>query len=168
MRFVKLGLISIVFFFLLLTAFSLLLPSQTNISRAIDINAPADTMYDYVNNIAKWKSWYADYDSSKVSLSSQTAGKGASLTINKTTVTLREALPGKIKAVWQTGKSNLVEGEFNFIAKDSASSMTLQWNFIQKVKWYPWEKFASIVSHKTIGPFMEKSLENLKKEAEKQ
>lgn len=168
MRFIKLGLISIVFFFLLLTAFSLLLPSQTNISRAIDINASADQVYNYVNDISKWKTWYADYDSSKASFYSKTIGKGASLTMYKTTVTLRETLPGKIKVVWQTGENKPVEGEFNFFAKDSGAPTTLQWNVIQKVKWYPWEKFASIVSHKTIGPFMEKSLENLKKEVEKQ
>ncbi|MEJ7681851.1 MAG: hypothetical protein WKG06_29185 [Segetibacter sp.] len=101
-------------------------------------------------------------------MSSATVGKGASFTINKTTVTLREALPGKIKAVWQTGKNNPVEGEFNFIAKDSVSSVTLQWTFVQKVKWYPWQKLASILSDKTLGPFMEKSLQNLKKEVEKQ
>ncbi len=168
MRVVKLGLISIVFFSLLLTAFSLLLPSQTNISRAIDINAPADTVYNYINNMAKWKNWYADYDFSKASLSTAPFGKGASLTINKTTVTLQETLPYKIKAVWQKGKNNPVKGEFNFIARDSASSMTLQWNFIQKVKWYPWQKLASMLSDKTLGPFMEKSLENLKRETEKQ
>lgn len=167
MRFVKLGLISIVFFCLLLTAFSLLLPSVTNISRAIDINAPADTVYAYINNIEKWKNWYANYDSSEASLSSTTVGKGASLTLNKTTVTLQEVLPHKIKAEWQTGKNNPVEGEFNFIVKDSASFVTLQWNFVQKVKWYPWQKIASILSDKTLGPFMEKCLENLKKEAEK-
>ncbi|HKG68295.1 MAG TPA: SRPBCC family protein [Segetibacter sp.] len=168
MRFVKLGLISIVFFFFLLTAFSLLLPSVTNISRAIDINAPADTVYSYINNILKWKSWYANYDSSLVSLSSATVGRNSSLTMDKTTVTIKEALPDKIKAVWQTGKNKPVAGEFNFITKDSSSFMTLQWNFTQKVKWYPWQKFASILSDKTLGPFMEKSLENLKKEAEKQ
>lgn len=167
MRIVKLGLISVVFFFLLMTAFSLLLPSETNISRTIDINAPADSVYAYINNIAKWKDWYANYDSSKASLSSNTAGKGASLTKDKTTIIIEEALPGKIKAIWKTGKNDPVAGEFNCIPKDSASSMTLHWNFIQKVKWYPWQKIASIVSDKTIGPFMEKSLENLKKEAEK-
>jgi len=167
MKFVKLGLISIVFFCLLLTAFSLLLPSVTNISRAIDINASADTVYSYINNIATWKNWYANYDSSEASLSPVTVGTGASLTMNKTTVTLRKALPGKIKAEWQTAKNNPVEGEFNFIVKDSASFMTLQWNFVQKVKWYPWQKIASILSDKTLGPFMEKSLENLKKEAER-
>lgn len=167
MRFAKLGLISIVFFCLLLTAFSLLLPSQTNISRAIDINAPADSVFTFVNDIKKWKNWYANYDSSQASLSSATVGKGASFTMNKTTVTIKNASSHKIKAVWQTG-NNMVEGEFNFFPKASASSMTLQWNFIQKVKWYPWQKLALIVSNKTIGPFMEKSLENLKKEAEKE
>ena len=166
MRFIKLGLISIVLFFLLLTAFSFLLPSQINISKAIDINAPADSVYAYVNNFGKWKCWYADYDSSTSFISTSTAGK-AMLTINKTTVTINETLPGKIKAIWQTGKNNPLPGEFNFIAKDSGASMTLQWNFIQNVKWYPWQKFASIMSGKIIGPFMEKSLENLKREAEK-
>lgn len=168
MRFVKLGLISIVFFSLLLTAFSLLLPSETNISRAIDINAPADSVYSYINNITKWKNWYADYDSSKASFSSTTVGKGASFIIDKTSITIKEALPGKIKAVWQSGKSNPVNGDFNFFPKDSASVMTLQWNIIQKVEWYPWQKFASIASNKTIGSFMEKSLESLKNEVEKQ
>src|SRR5947209_13219180 len=94
MRFIKLGLISIGFFALLLTAFSLLLPSQTNISRAIDINAPADSIYAYIIDMAEWKTWYANYDPSDASLSPRTVGKGGSLTMNKTTVTIQEALPG--------------------------------------------------------------------------
>lgn len=168
MRFIKLGLISIVFFALLLTAFSLLLPSQTNISRAIDINAPADSVYAYINDLRKWKDWYANYDSSNAALSSTTVSKGASLKMDRTTVTIQEALPDGIKAIWQTGNNNPVEGEFNFMPKGSASSVTLQWNFIQKVKWYPWQKLASILSDKTLGPFMEQSLENLRKKTEKQ
>lgn len=167
MRLVKLALLSIVFFFLLLTGISLLLPSVTHISKAIDINAPADTVYNYINNLAKWKYWYAEYDSSKVSVSFENAGKGAMLTVNKTTVTIKESLPAQIKAVWQTGKGEPLPGEFNFISKDSAAYVTVQWHFTQKVKWYPWQKFASIASNKIIGPFMEKSLENLKREAEK-
>src|SRR3954449_2952998 len=97
MKFIKLGLISVVVFGLLLTAFSLLLPSQTNISRAIDINAPADSIYEYINNMEKWKEWYANYDSSSTSVSSVTVGKGATLSMNKTTATISEALPNKIK-----------------------------------------------------------------------
>src|SRR4051812_19090614 len=148
MRVVKLGLISVVFFFLLLTGFSLLLPSTTNISRAIDINAPADSVFIYISNLKKWKEWYSNYDSAKVRLSAVTIGKGAALTIDKTTVTLTEVLQGKIKAAWQIGSNEPVEGEFNFIPKEAGASMTLHWNLIQRVKWYPWQKFASIVSNK--------------------
>ncbi len=167
MRLVKLALISLVFFFLLLTAISLLLPSVTHISRAIDINAPADTVYNYIHNLANWKCWYADYDSSTATVSAATAGKRAMLLINKTTVAIKESSPLQIKAVWQTGKSDPLAGEFNFITDNPASQVTVQWHFTQKVKWYPWQKFASIASGKVIGPFMEKSLENLKREAEK-
>lgn len=167
MRFVKLALISLVFFFLLLTGISLLLPSVTHISRAIDINAPADTVYNYIHNMAKWKYWYADYDSSTSYVSTLNNGKSAVLIINKTTVTIKESLPTQIKAVWQTGKSEPLPGEFNFITQNPASQVTVQWHFTQKVKWYPWQKFASVASNKIIGPFMEKSLENLKREAEK-
>ncbi len=168
MRFVKLGLISILFFGLLLTAISLLLPSSTNISRAIDINASADTVFSYINDIKKWKHWYTNFDSSKASFSPTTVGKGASVTIDKTSITIEETTSRKIKAVWQSGRNNPFVGEFTFFPKDSASVVTLQWNFIQKVKWYPWQKFASIVSNKTTSSFMEKSLENLRKEVEKQ
>jgi uncharacterized protein YndB with AHSA1/START domain len=167
MRFVKLGLISVVFFFLLMTGISLLLPSTTNISRAIDINAPAGKVFSYINDVKKWKEWYANYDSSNVSFSPVTVGKGASFTINRTNITLTEILPGKIKATWQTAKNEPVEGEFDFIPKEAGASITLHWNLVQKVKWYPWQKVASIVTHKTIAPFMERSLENLKKVGEK-
>jgi hypothetical protein len=34
------------------------------------------------------------------------------------------------------------------------------------LKWYPWEKFASIIFDRQLGPYMERSLGNLKKLAE--
>jgi hypothetical protein len=43
----------------------------------------------------------------------------------------------------------------------------LQWYFDIKLRWYPWEKFGSIVFDKQLGPPMEKSLGNLKKLLEK-
>lgn len=168
MRFIKLGLISIVFFFLLLTGISLLLPSSINISKAIDINAPADSVFSYINDMAKWKSWYAGYADSAATMSAPTSGKGASLRLNNTEISLTEVLPRKIKALWQTAQNTPLPGEFNIASYDSSSMITLQWLFVQKVRWYPWEKFSLIVSNQTIGPFMEQSLDNLKKVLEKQ
>jgi hypothetical protein len=167
MRFIKLGIISIVFFTLLITGISLLLPSTIYISRAIDINSPIDSVYNQVSDLARWKSWYAGYDSSIASLSSSTTGPGATLTLNKTTIKILDVSPAQVKALWQGSTNNPLPGEFNFISHEGAPQMTLQWKFTHTVKWYPWEKFASIISDKAIGPVMEKSLENLKNSVEK-
>jgi len=167
MKIVKLGLFSAVFFFLLLTGISLLFPSSINISKAIDINAPSDSVFSYIKDMSKWKVWYPNYDSATVRLSGNTIGKGASLSYNKTKVVITEVDKKSIKAIWQSGDNNNLPGEINIISYDSSSLVTVQWLLIQKVKWYPWEKFSLLISNKTIGPFMEQGLENLKKVNEK-
>jgi hypothetical protein len=167
MKFIKLALISLVIFFILITAMSLLLPSTVHLSRAIDINAPFDTVYNNINDVSNWKSWYASYDSTQFSTSKNTVGKGASVTFGKTTAIITQVTPDKIKAVWQTGDNTPLEGEFNFIRNGASTMTTVQWHFTQHVKWYPWQKFASIVSDKVVSPVMEKSLDNLKKKVEK-
>ncbi len=162
MRFFKLGLISFLLLFLLITAISLLLPSTVHISRAIDISAPVDSVYANINDLAKWKRWFANYDSSVVTLSPHTTGAGATLTMNKTTVTIVESNDTTIRTIWKGG-NKFLEGDFNLIKQKGSSQITVQWHFIQRVKWYPWEKFALIVSNKSIGLVMEQSLDNLKK-----
>lgn len=166
MRIIKLGLISIVFLFLVITGISLLLPSTINISRAIDINAPVDSVYANINDLSKWKNWFANYDSSQNILSKKLSGVGASITMNQTTITITDNKPDKIKTQWTSGSKSL-NGDFNFFKQDSGQHITLQWHFTQHVKWYPWEKFASIATDKIMSPGMEKSLDNLKKLTEK-
>jgi hypothetical protein len=72
----------------------------------------------------------------------------------------------QIKTNWQVGKGQIIPAEFNFVEQNGSDYIALQWKFVQQVKWYPWEKFASIVSDKILGQFMEASLDNLKKHAE--
>lgn len=49
-----------------------------------------------------------------------------------------------------------------------AGSVTVvQWYFDFTFKWYPWEKFSSIIYDKQLGPQMEQSLLNLKRLLEK-
>jgi hypothetical protein len=52
----------------------------------------------------------------------------------------------------------------NFILSSSTGGQTvLQWTLHFHVKWYPWEKLASMFYDKQLGPLMEKSLGNLQK-----
>lgn len=167
MKYLKLGLISFVFFFLLLSLISTLLPSSVNIIRSVDINAPVNSVYSRINNLANWKNWYAGYDASGASLSANPVGKGATIHVNNTTITILEASATQILALWQPGNASPFSGEFNFMKSQVDSTFTLQWRFNYRVKWYPWDKFSSVFSDKAIGPFMEKSLSNLKQEVEK-
>lgn len=162
MRLIKLALLSAIFLFLVVTAISLLLPSTINISRAIDINAPIDSVYNNLNDLTKWKKWLAGYDSANTTISAKSSGQGAVLSMNKTTVTIIGSTKDKIESFWQSGSKSL-KGEFNIFKNDNSSLVTVQWHFSQHVKWYPWEKFASIVTDKVMSPVMEKSLDNLKK-----
>ena len=166
MRIIKLGIISAVLLFLLVTAISLLLPSTINISKAIDINAPVDSVYNNINDMSRWKNWFVNYDTAQTVISSNPIGKGASIIMNRTTVTITASKRDKITTEWLSG-SNTLDGEFNIIRQNNSSVVTVQWHFIQHLHWYPWEKFASIVSDKVMSPVMEKSLDNLKKVVEK-
>jgi len=37
----------------------------------------------------------------------------------------------------------------------------IHWTFEQKVKWYPWEKFQTLLNEKLLGSKMEMELQNL-------
>ncbi len=166
MRFIKLGIISIVFLSMIVMIISMLMPSSLTVSRVIDINASPYKVYSYLNDLSKWKLWLEGYDSANALLRTDAAGKVAQLKLGTTTVTIIEANPRNIKTIWQTGKANPLPAVFDIIYHDSSSITTLHWQFNQKIKWYPWEKLAAIASDKALGPLMEKSMENLKKLAE--
>jgi hypothetical protein len=167
MRFIKLGLISIVVLFLIITAISALIPSSVTITRTIDIDAPADSVYSNINDLNKWSRWLSNSDSAKFTITGKAVGKGSHVTIvyvgstNETTVDILESSSTEIKTLWHVGEAKPLTGDFYLIAKAGAP-VTLQWQFVQKVKWYPWEKFSLIFSDKAFGPFMEKSLDNFK------
>lgn len=168
MRFVKLGLISLVFLFLLMLFISMLMPSAISVSRVIDINAPADSVYNAVTDLSKWKLWLENYVSTGDILKTDALGKVTQLKVNTTTIAIIATTAKTIKTIWQAGNGQPLSGTFDVISHEGSSITTLHWQFNQKLKWYPWEKFAAIASDKTLGPFMEKSMENLKKLVEEQ
>ena len=56
-RFFKLAVISFIIFFIFLYLMSLLIPSQVRISRAINIEAPPETVLPLIADTANWKQW---------------------------------------------------------------------------------------------------------------
>ncbi len=148
MKYIKLALISLIFFALLLTGISLLFPSHVRISKAIDINASREQVLMQFKDTSNWKNWYPGADSLLPSVE---------LSYNDSLVKFQQIREGK-KA----------EEGWNIIQTERPNITTVQWYMDIKLSWYPWEKFSSIMLENRYGPFMEKGLGRLKTYLEKQ
>jgi len=162
MKYLKLAFISIVFFAVLVTLLSLLFPSNVRISKALDINAPRDSILARLGDPGKWKGWYPGADTLMP------------ITMMRKTVALRLNEKGALLRV--TGRSDTaisiaasgpgirdMAGGWNIYPAATPNSFTVQWYADFHLRWYPWEKFSSIMFEKRYGPMLELGLEKLKK-----
>lgn len=155
MRAVKLFVISIIVLLLLLVAFSSLLPSAVRISRAVDITVANEKLRATLIDLEQWEQWN---EFIKVLTHKKVERKRISSKQLMVIITESNASTVSTRWVQQNGKS--FPAVFNVINHDSVT--TLQWYFDFTFKWYPWEKFSSIIYDKQLGPQMEQSLLNLK------
>jgi len=168
MRYIKLALISGIVLFGMLTALSFLFPSRIRISRAINIAAPREKVYESLNDLRAWDHWNEFIKSSPLTgktYSSPSAGKGAFLKSDQLEVTIMESVPDSMKIDWRQVNGKHFEGGFNLLQLH-ADSLTVQWWLDFHFRWYPWEKMGGLVYDSQLGPVMEKSLAGLKRAVE--
>ena len=159
MRVIKLLIISVIVLFLLLTTIAALLPSEVRISRAIDINRPPGEVYPSIAEIKQWQDWNLFVQ--KLEDKQWAVGKVSGKTMS---IAIKQSNPETVITQWKQPDGKLFTGGFNLIANDSLT--TVQWYFDFSFKWYPWEKFSSIVYDAQVGPAMQESLMNLKSQVE--
>jgi predicted PurR-regulated permease PerM len=161
MRLVKLGLISIVVLFVVIFCISLLIPSKVRISRAINITAPKDSVTRYLADLRQWPKWNTLI--TKQELTNPWYSNNA-FTSDKLQVRLGKVDTDTITTIWQQSTGRETFSGFNLHTADN--TIVVQWYFDFQLKWYPWEKFGSIIFDKQLGPPMEQSLGELKKKLE--
>jgi Polyketide cyclase / dehydrase and lipid transport len=162
MRIIKLAIISVIFFAGLLLLISLFIPSTVRISRAIDINAPTDSIRLLLTDIDQWKKWnlFLSGNGPVTSEVEQHAAHVDGLRVRIVAVT-----DSLIRTNWeQKNRHDFVAGYF---LAPRGNVTVVQWYFDFHQRWYPWEKFASIIYDQQIGPRMQESLVKLKTLAEK-
>jgi hypothetical protein len=159
MRFIKLAFISAVVLFTIILLISLLLPSHIRISRAIDISAPREKIYPLVADVKQWDKW-----NEYIRVYHNRVAETASLKADEITISITGNTDTLVTAEWLQPSGNKFGNGFAIITNAGGQGhTTVQWYFDFHVKWYPWEKFQSIVYDEQLGPVMEKSLANLKK-----
>ena len=158
-KIVKLVLISAVILFLLITALSLLLPSHVRVSRAVDIPAPKEKIIPFIADLQQWSKWnrfviVAD------SMHQLTQNTSTAIQAGDLHVELDKSEGDTVVTSW---KQNKVESGGHMVCLAGQGYTTVQWYFDFHLRWYPWQKFQSIVYDKQLGPEMETSLDNLRR-----
>ena len=154
LRIIKLALISFTLIFLLVTLISLFIPSHVRISKAIDINSPADSVMALIRDTAQWKHWHPAFQGETGALNTE--------------VNIREVSSTDTLIVMEMSKDEkrkLLNG-WRIYSHENREVVTLQWYLDFHLRWYPWEKFGSLFYESSYGAMMENGLGNLKNVAE--
>ncbi len=146
MRFIKLGLISAVVFFVLFTLGGLLLPSHNVVSRAVNIKAKPVAILPLMQDKNQWQLWMEGMDSASVNKRQQ--------------IQITSVSDSLIVANWKTAEV-IYTTKFRLIYNTGQAVTIVQWQFEQDVAWYPWERLSSLMNDKILGTLMEKNLARL-------
>lgn len=149
MRIIKLGLISFIVIFLIITLISLLFPSQIRVSRATNLPNKRDSIFALLKDEKSWHPAYLD--------------SASSLQMDQLKKTIVEQTDSTLVYTLQQSDRKRVNNGWKIYGTPSSDSLTLQWYLDFKLSWYPWEKFSSLFYERTYGTMMEQGLLNLKK-----
>ena len=160
MRLIKLALLSFIFLFLLVTGISLFIPSSVRISKAVNIHAAFDSVYQEVSKIQNWKNWHPAL---KDLLEDEFVFlEDGSMKVKNDFLRITQKNKNEVMAEFRKeGGRSLVSG-MNFISHPPGDSLTVQWYMEFRLHWYPWEKFRSLFYENIYGVQMEQGLSNLR------
>lgn len=162
MRVIKLGAISLVVFAVIVYLFSLLIPSHVRISRAMSIGKPKKDISVYISDMRSWSDWnhmIIAQDSNSGTFEKQRYSS------QNLKVDLVSANYDSVITSWRHKNSQAINSGF-YLVQSLSDTTVAQWYFDFHLKWYPWEKFGSIIFDQQLGPAMERSLLDLKEAIE--
>jgi hypothetical protein len=151
MRIIKLGIISFVLIFGLITAMSSLIPSRIRISRAINLSPTADYILEKIADTARWNQWHPGFMDS--------TGDQPPVIIKRTPVSNQ---PHEFICRVQQGNRNPVLNGWKLYRNNPGDSIVLQWYMDFQLSWYPWQKFSSLFYESAYGSMMEEGMTRLK------
>lgn len=161
MRLVKFALLGLLVLFAVSTALSLLLPSTIRVSRVVNVPASRrPQVYKAVSDLQAWKGWNDFvYGASltNVRFSTPAAGAGAYMKSDQLRIDETQADSTGVSLNWEMFNGKHFAGGFQFLYPNK-DSLTVQWWFEFRFRWYPWEKLTVFVYDRKLGPLMEESL----------
>jgi hypothetical protein len=163
----KLIIASLIVFSLVILFLFALFPSDISVSRIIQIRNTPERVYKKIADLREWKSWNEFLFETYAANSQAGYGQGRNdsnyLDRINVQVELLKALPDTVITRFRHSNQSFTG---NFIMTEMNGQTILEWTLVFHIKWYPWDKLASMFYEKQLGPVMEKSLLHLQKELE--
>lgn len=156
--------------FILVTLFSLLMPSRIITVRSVDVDGSKAVVMQALNQLPAWKQWHPLLESKEVIFTNSDSGKGSKASWvegGKTvTLTLTQVLDDGIAFTVDRKGDNTIDNNIIVAPINGTDSLQVEWRAVTKLKWYPWEKFSGIFVSDITGPGYQSALNSLKQYAE--
>lgn len=164
MRIVKLIVISAIVFFGLACVVAFFIPSRIRVFRMTAIGPNKVVVLDHVRDISKWKNWYPNFENVELSNVRAVDGKVVAATANGINLKIVESADSVVVVRMQRGDRPVINGwQINKDIRNDSLALQAYMDF--DLKWYPWEKFSSLLLDKSYGDRLAEALNNLKKTA---
>lgn len=151
----KLLLGSLFFLSILITGISFLFPSKVVVSRAIEISANPSNIGYFVKDLKQWHWWMSEWKDNKVLIKDSTAF------ISTQQIRLKKVTTEYVTLDWVATGQAPYQVLIEWLPLEKGNYV-VHWSFTQEVRWYPWEKFQTLLNEKLLGSKMELELANLK------
>ena len=158
---------SIVILSLIVLFLFALFPSNISVTRMVQINSPEEKIMDSISDLRTWASWNEFVHSNSVK--NHPDAKRDSVSADYIRVDGNEISRSGVKrndvyTTWTRGNRAFT---CQFMMDDSKGMTVVVWTMNFNIKWYPWEKLASMFYDRQLGPLMEKSLVQLRDKLER-
>lgn len=168
MRAVKLFLFVSAALFVVITLFSLLIPSTVRVSRLVVINTTQPQLIrSQTDSVTNWKNWQPYLKNGRVKIVSLSAtaceiqyGEGS------TVMQIKSVDSNAVHFTIKASGENIFDNAITIRPLPIANAYQAEWVATTTMKWYPWQKFYAIFIDKITGPGYEAALNGLKEYVE--
>jgi polyketide cyclase/dehydrase/lipid transport protein len=146
----KLIIASLIVFSIVILFLFALFPSDISVSRLIQIRASPQEVQKKISDLTDWRSW------NEMLITHPDSN-------NKLSIEVLKVAGDTVITQWKNGRKSFTG---TYIMTEMNGETVLEWTLKFHIKWYPWEKLASMFYDKQLGPVMENSLLKLRNELE--
>jgi hypothetical protein len=135
-----------------------LFPSEVSVTRVVPIHAPKDSVIRSIADLRSWVRWN-ELTRRTAGGSRQPAADSLQIRSGRLTVYRAASAADSVVTRWQDPSGRSFTGIFR--VSGSGPETVLEWKLVFHLRWYPWEKMASMLYERQLGPLMDQSLLNL-------